>query len=92
MSKHGAVIKFNSDTFLKMLDFEGGVIHSIKLEEPYLPPEYIEILLEHPDLPEVKVGALVEGIKPIYQSTYGDNGGLIRVERTYPEKGIARDG
>ncbi len=86
MSRNGAAIRFDIKTFLKMIDFEGGDIHSIKLNEPYLPPEDIVILLEHPDLPEVKQGEMVTEIRPIYQSTYGDNGCLIRIERIEPKK------
>jgi hypothetical protein len=85
-ARHICKIEITPELLLEILDFKGGTIWGIKLDEDYTPPRYIKIALEHPDLPEVKESDFISNITPIMQITYGDNGVPLRIERTDPPK------
>ncbi len=88
MSKdiHGAVIQLDLKLLLEMLDFKGGEIHRIYTDDAYFVPHHCNILIEHPDLPVVPRAEMASLIMPSYTKYFGDNGGLIRIERTDPSK------
>jgi hypothetical protein len=65
-----------------MLDFEGGVIWQVGIDDFGT----VELLLEHPDLPKVKIGSPIERVLVSYTTTYGDNGIILHIERTSPPK------
>ena len=68
--RHGAKIELDNRILLKLLDFEGGTIHDIFVDRSYLAIDRKSffIMLEHPDLPELKPGMMAETITPTYQS------------------------
>ena len=88
MSKelHGAMIKINLDVLLEMLDFKGGRIHKIYTDDECFDPDYFNVLIEHPDLPVVSAAEKAPPITPLYTKYFGDNGGLIKIERSDPPK------
>jgi len=86
METNAAIIKIDAKTLLKILDFEGGTIHRAYMPKELWQPKEVWITLEHPDLPEVSRGDILIRIVPIYATTYGDNGGIIKVERVDPPK------
>jgi len=88
--RYAAIIEIGSKILLKMLDFEGGKIHRVYLPEDRWIPDTICIVLEHPDLDKVEDGFVLRRIQPMYQSIYGDNGCLLKVERVDPPKKEAR--
>jgi len=83
---HGARIELDFKILLKILDFEGGTIHRVYTPDEYLYPDKALVIIEHPDLPEIPINEVAQTIRPIYQSTYGDNGCLLRAERIEPAK------
>ena len=88
MSKelHGAVIRLDLKLLLEMLDFKGGDIRRVYTDDGYIHSNFCSILIEHPDLPVVPLGQMAVPITPSYTKYFGDNGGLIRIERTDPPK------
>jgi len=88
--KHAAIIRIDKKVLLKVLDFEGGEIHRVYEAEQYFKPDYICIVLEHPDLPAVREGEWMVEITPIMQVRYGEDGSLLGIERESPEKGGAK--
>ncbi len=90
MSKelHGAVIQLDFKLLLEMLDFKGGDIRRVYTDDVYFHPSFCNVLIEHPDLPVVPLDETAPPITPSYTKYFGDNGGLIRVERTDPPKSI----
>ena len=78
-----ARIKTSGKLLLKMLDMEGGVIWNIKSADEF---GDIEMLIEHPDLPLVKVADPMPEMQIMYQIHYGENGSLLSVERIDPPK------
>ncbi len=89
MSKelHGAVIQLDHKLLLEMLDFKGGEIRRIYTDDAYFIPNHCNILIEHPDLPVVPPAEMARPITPAYTKYFGENGGLISIERTNPPKG-----
>lgn len=65
--KHNAaIIRIPKDYLLKMLDFEGGIIHSVRVNPEYWRAKEIEIVIEHPDLPEIEPGMMLYPVQPMY--------------------------
>ena len=85
MSKelHGAIITLDFNLLLEMLDFKGGHIHRISTD---IGLPYCKVLIEHPDLPQLELNAEASIICPSYTKYFGEDGGLIRVERKDPPK------
>ncbi len=80
---------------MKFLDFEGGAILGVSNRPEYYNPDEIDILIEHPDLPEVEDGFLLPRLSPMYQSTIhivkedGENEKAVtfeKIERIDPPK------
>lgn len=80
---NGARIQINCHTLLKMLDFEGGTIHSTELNYKY---GQLSLFIEHPDLPELVKEYAVPEVTPIYTAQYGEDGSIISIQRTDPPK------
>lgn len=76
--KNAAIIIVSRDALAKLLDFEGGKILRVSERPEYWNPKDLELLIEHPDLPEVEDGYCLERIEPMYTST-------IRVVQTDEE-------
>ena len=86
MKTHGARIEITNEFLLGILDFKGGAIHNVYQDQEYFKPDRFYIILEHPDLPEIESGMMAMTIVPTMQSTYGEDGSLIKVERIDPPK------
>lgn len=69
VKKNAAIIVVPKDYLLKLLDFEGGKLLRISERPEYYNPKDFEIVVEHPDLPEVEDGCLLLTIEPLYKST-----------------------
>ena len=80
VEKNIAIIKVDKESILKMLQFEGGVIHDVRINQDYFMPNQIEFVIEHPDLPLMIEGDFLLTIIP----TYKDAGSLARID---PPKG-----
>jgi len=70
--KHAAIIRVDFKTLLKALDFEGAIFHRVYTPNEYLNPDYFCIVIEHPDLPEIRANEHLTEITPIMQVYYGD--------------------
>ena len=79
--RHAARIPIDSRLLLKILDFEGGFVWNTEVKDGRL---YLTV--EHPDLPEVREYEQLPEITPAYTTTYGDDGSLLKIERTDPPK------
>ncbi len=82
-TKHAGIVEVDVNFLLKIFDLDGGVIHDIHMRDDYLPHKTIYMVIEHPDLPEVNE---VETLHIAYQTTYGENGVPIKIERVDPPK------
>jgi hypothetical protein len=77
---NAAIIQINKQSLAELLDFEGGVVHEIRLgTHDYWKPDIIEIVLEHPDLPQVEDGDCMLRIAPAY---------IIGMRRVDPPKKV----
>jgi len=92
MERHGAIIKVDIKTLLKMLGFKDGIIHNIKINDEIWQPGILEMVLEHPDLPLVRDGDYLQKITPVYLMRQGENGVIIEIQRTHPQKQEVREG
>jgi hypothetical protein len=59
-------LKIPCKEVLKMLQFSGGEILGIKLNEPY---GYVDLMIAHAEMPVVRVGEMVPSVEPQY-TTY----------------------
>ncbi len=81
--KHAGYIQIDSKALGRILDFEDAVIWSARVDRFNV----LEILIEHPDLPEVIEWKEIPILQIAHTATYGDNGVLLKLERTDPKKG-----
>jgi len=71
MSRHAAKISVPYEDFLKWLDFEKGRIHAIAVDYDRL--HKIIVVIEHPDLPAVQEGEMLQEVSPVYTAIqYGN--------------------
>lgn len=84
--RYVAIIEVDAKILLKMLDFEGGIIHRVFQPDEVWKPGTISLVLEHPDLDKVEDGYTLRRKIPIYKATYGEGGSLLKVERIDPPK------
>ncbi len=89
-NRNGAKIVIPAKLLLEWLQFGDGVLHSIKLNDDYLPALDIALVIEHPDLPSVPPNEMLRTVTPQYTSHYGE-GNLIGIERTDPPKGKSEE-
>jgi len=83
-TKHNAaIITISKEALLGYLQFEGGKVHSIKLDDERW-ADNIEIVVEHPDLPEVFNGSTLIKITPAYR--FWKRGRFIKMLRVDPPK------
>ena len=81
--RHVGRILIHDDLLLKWLQFEGAVIYRIHRALQY---GYVEISLEHPDMPPVKTGEEIPIVNPSYQSVSDSEGHLIAIRRLRDRK------
>jgi len=84
--KHGALVRLDFSLLLKILDFDGGIIHRVYTPEEYLIADYCNVVLEHPDLPSVDTRFPLLCVRPIYMVHFAEGGGVIKIERAVPPK------
>ncbi len=85
---HKGHVCISSELLLNMLDFQGGTIIGVSPGRFIgIGVEEINLVIEHPDMPEVKEDGTLEQVCPILTFHYGDNGVIIRLERIQPPKG-----
>jgi len=84
--RNAAIIELNMKLLLDMLDFKGGIIHRVYTPDDLINPSYFNVVIEHPDLPEVEDGERLPVVTPTMQSFYGEDGSLLKIERIDPPK------
>ena len=57
-------MQISEELLLKFLDFDGGVIRTIRVNPDR--PNIIDIYIEHPDMPEVEEGNVIPEVCPSY--------------------------
>lgn len=67
---NSAIIDISAKVLLEILDFEGGEVVGISFPNEYYKGQIIELVLEHPDLPEVRAGSVLQHIIPAYTATH----------------------
>lgn len=80
--RHAGYIAIDSKFFGRLLDFEGAILWSAKVDDFGV----VRILVEHPDLPLVKEGESIKDIYVTHTVTFADNGVITKLERTDPPK------
>lgn len=83
--RNAAIICVNKKALLDWLQFEGGIIHSIRTNPDRWNPDEVEIIIEHPDLDRVFDGFELRRIIPAYR--YWKRGRFIKTKRIDPPKG-----
>lgn len=86
--RHAAIVEIGVKQLLEMIDFRGGIIHKVYMEDQFLHPDYIRVVLEHPDLEPVPENQMLPTITPVMQIHYAKDGGIIKVERIEPAKKV----
>ena len=66
MSTHRAIVDIDKKLLLNLLGFQGGKVIMARSDFELFDPDKIEIIIEHPDLPDVKPGSMYQHITPIY--------------------------
>jgi len=84
--RHVAIVTISNELLLNMLDFKGGIVHRVFMDDDFLEPTSFNVVIEHPDLPEVPINERLPHIKPIMQYHYGQDSTLLKVERIDPPK------
>lgn len=82
MGKHIGYIRIDSKFLSKILDLDGAVIWNARVNDFNV----LEILLEHPDLPEVEESSPLPFVHITQEAEYGDNGVLLQIKRISPPK------
>jgi len=86
---HKGIVCISSELLLNLLDFQGGAITNISPSRFIgVGIDEINLVIEHPDMPEVKEDGTIEQVCPMLTVHYGDNEGIIRLERTHPPKSV----
>lgn len=85
-SRNGARVIISIQSLMDILQFKNGILHSIKLHEPYLPIRDIEMVIEHPDLPKVRAGEMLVNIVPEYRFAIDKAGNVVNWGRVKPIK------
>ena len=80
---HVAIILISKKALLDLLHFPDGVIRDIRTNPEKWNPDEIEIMLEHPDLPEMEDGDTLIKLNPMYikHTKIVDGEEYSRVER-----------
>ena len=79
---HAGIIIIDKEVLLKLLDFEGGTIRWIG-ESFECWSHSVELVIEHPDLPEVADGYRLMRISPEYHTL----GETVRIDPPKKEQG-----
>ena len=89
MEKSNAdIVCISKKVLLELLQFEGGIIHSIEMERDVWNPNEIQLVVEHPDLHEVSPGFILMRIHPTYTKHIEIVNGVeySRIERINPPR------
>ena len=81
-TEHAAILTINLSTLLKFLDYEGGEVIRLNSDSEFYHPNCIQMVVSHPDLPEVHMGDLLTHIDTRYILSKASKIGL----RTFPPK------
>ena len=76
--RHAGKVKISQKALLDWLQFEGGEIHQASIHEVF---GDVELIIEHPDLPEYQLGDCLQTVTPNYIKHVGENGQLLSIER-----------
>ena len=68
--EHAAIVEISSKLLLDILDFGGGTVIDVRKPHEVWKPDYIEIVIEHPDMPKVKPAEKLQRIVPMYRQVY----------------------
>lgn len=90
--RHAAIMQIGKTTLLRMLKFDGGIVHNIRVDPDVWNPDIIEIVLEHPDLPKVEDGFTLTRITPLYLDEVDDTGQFHKITRIEPPATLASFG
>ena len=77
----------SKEVLLELLSFGGGTLHNIGFDPEIWQPDAVQLVIEHPDMPEVDAGATLQPITPLYVQRVEVVGGeeYSRVERIEPK-------
>ena len=84
--RHAAIIQIDYKLLPHFLDFDGATIHRVYTPDNLWKPDVFRVVIEHPDLPEVKENEELQVVLPILEATYGENGVITKIKRVDPPK------
>lgn len=83
--KHAGLVQLSATHLLHLMDLDGGTIWRVELNHW----GKLELLVEHPDLPELHIGDIYTTVSITMRNEYDDDGHIIKTERIHPPKGVA---
>ena len=89
VERNAAIICVSKKALLDWLQFDGGVIHGVRVDPDEWNPDTIELIIEHSDLDRVFDGFVLRRITPAYK--FWRRGRFFKKLRIDPPKG-ARHG
>ena len=78
--KHRAILQITPELLLELLQFKDGEIIDARVNN-WDRSGYIELIIEHIELPEVKEGDCLTKISPSYTTTYSSTGAILDIKR-----------
>ena len=77
---NAAIVQISEEMILEWLDFKGGTIRSLQFGIRH---GVLEVVIEHPDMPQARDGQMYRTVHPIYTRT---DGCPPTIERSDPPK------
>jgi hypothetical protein len=74
------IVRISEKLLLDWLQYSGGHIVGARVD-PFAGGGFVELAIEHSEMPEVDGGAIAPFITPIFRHTFDKNGHLIEVVR-----------
>jgi hypothetical protein len=74
------ILQLSPELLLAWLQFSGGKIIDIRVNN-WNRNGAIEMIIDHPEMPEVKEGDCLQNINPVYIHKIGKTGKILKVTR-----------
>ena len=78
--KHRAILQITPELLLELLQFKDGEIFDARVNN-WDRSGFIELIIEHIELPEVKEGDCLTKISSSYTTTYSSTGAILDIKR-----------
>ena len=80
--RHVGIIRIDLHNLLRLLKFEGATVHGVEWDFDQWQPDELLIKLEHPSMPKVEVGDMLQTVNTLYATEVFVTDRGERYERT----------